>query len=277
MSLAVLGPAAPPSLHVMTFNVRRRMNGVTWPPADRWSIRRPRLEALLRDERPTILGAQEVLPDQAEAVRDALGATYRIVGHGRHPGPRGEGCPLFYDDARLELVDWRQAALSDRPDEAGSTSWGNVIPRVFVQAGFRDRMTSRTFTVINTHLDVFSARARQRAAEELHAVISAQPSPAILLGDLNAGPTSAPWTTLLSHGVLRDAWSEADARLSPEWGTFAGYRRPRPGRRIDAILVSPGVEVRRAAINARPIDGGWPSDHLPVQALVTIAASKGTK
>jgi endonuclease/exonuclease/phosphatase family metal-dependent hydrolase len=277
MSLTLVGPAAPPSLHVMTFNVRRRMNGVTWPPADRWSVRRPRVEALLRDERPTILGAQEVLPDQAEAIRDALGVSYRVIGYGRHPGPRGEGCPLFYDESRLELVDWRQAALSDRPDEAGSMSWGNAIPRVYVQAGFRDRMTSRRFTVVNTHLDAFSARARQRAAEELHAVISVQPTPAVLLGDLNAGPTSSPWATLLSHGVMTDAWAEADTRLSPEWGTFSGYRRPRPGRRIDAILVSPGVQVRRAAINARRIDGGWPSDHLPVQALVMIAASKAAK
>lgn len=274
MSAPLLGPAAPPYLHVMTLNVRRRMNALTWPPADRWSVRRPRMEALLRQERPSILGAQEVLPDQAIAIRDALGSSYRFAGHGRHPGPRGEACPVFYDDARLELREWQQVALSDRPDEPGSTSWGNVIPRVFVRATFRDRMTSMEVTVVNTHLDVFSARARQRAAEELHRVAAAQLRPVVLLGDLNAGPASAPWNALLSSERLMDAWTVAEARLSPEWGTYGGYRRPRRGRRIDALLVSRGVHVRRAAINGSRLDGGWPSDHLPVQALLTIPSPK---
>ncbi len=277
MNGPLLGPAAPPYLHVMTFNVRRPMNGITWPPADRWASRRPRMQTLLDEERPTILGAQEVLPAQARVIRDALGSGYRFVGHGRMPGPRGEACPIFYDTQRLELMSWRQRALSDRPDEPGSTSWGNVIPRVFVHASFRDRMTSREFTVINTHLDVFSARARQRGAEELHEMVAGQPLPAILLGDLNAGPTSPPWTTLLSHGILTDAWFAAEARLSPEWGTFAGYRRPRRGRRIDAILVTPEVQVRRVGINGRRFDGGWPSDHLPVQAALTIPGRTGTR
>lgn len=277
MNGPLLGPAAPPYLHVMTFNVRRPMNRITWPPADRWASRRPRMQTLLDEERPTILGAQEVLPAQARVIRDALGSGYRFVGHGRMPGPRGEACPIFYDTQRLELMSWRQRALSDRPDEPGSTSWGNVIPRVFVHASFRDRMTSREFTVINTHLDVFSARARQRGAEELHEIVADQPLPAILLGDLNAGPTSPLWTTLLSHGILTDAWFAAEARLSPEWGTFAGYRRPRRGRRIDAILVTPEVQVRRAAINGRRFDGGWPSDHLPVQAALTIPGRTGTR
>lgn len=277
MSGPLLGPAAPPYLHVMTFNVRRRMDALTWPPADRWSVRRPRLAALLTQERPTILGAQEVLPDQATAIRDALGASYRFVGHGRRPGPRGEACPIFYDEARLELLDWRQRALSDRPDERGSTSWGNVIPRVFVQATFRDRITSQEIMVVNTHLDVFSARARQRAAEELNRVVAGEQRPSLLLGDLNAGPSSAPWSALLSAGRLTDAWVAAEGQLSPEWGTFGGYRAPKRGRRIDAVLASPDVHVRRIGINMHRHDGGWPSDHFPVQALITVPAARESR
>lgn len=272
MNGPLLGPAAPPSVHVMSYNVRRPMGGITWPPCDRWASRRARMGALLGEESPTILGAQEVLPAQAAMIRAALGPSYRFVGHGRLPGPRGEACPIFYDEQRLDLLSWRQRALSDRPDEPGSASWGNLIPRVFVQAVFRDRMTSREFSIVNTHLDVFSARARQRGAEELHRIVADQTLPTILLGDLNSGPNSAPWMTLLARDVLRDAWATADAHLSPEWATFAGYRRPRRGRRIDAVLVSPGVQVRRAAINGRRFDGGWPSDHLPMQAHLTLPA-----
>jgi endonuclease/exonuclease/phosphatase family metal-dependent hydrolase len=272
MTAPLIGPVAAPDLQVMTFNVRRRVTGPTWPPADHWSVRRPRLEALLRQERPTVLGAQEVMPDQAVAIRDALGASYRFVGHGRRAGPRGEACPVFYDGERLELREWRQSALSDRPDDPGSTTWGNVFPRVVVHARFRDRATSREIVVVNTHLDVFSARARRRAAQELHRMVTDQPLPVVLLGDLNAGPTSAPWRLLLAGHELADAWTAAEALCTPEWGTYGGYRPPRPGRRIDAILVTPGMQVRRAGINAHRIGGGWPSDHFPVQAVVRLAA-----
>lgn len=273
MTVPLIGPVPSPDLHVMTFNVRRRLSFPTWPPADRWSARHPRLEALLSTERPTVLGAQEVLPDQAVKIRDALGGSSRFVGHGRHAGPRGEACPVFYDDDRLELLEWRQNALSDRPDQPGSTSWGNVIPRVAVQARFRDRTTSRQFVVINTHLDAFSARSRNRAAEALRRAVIAQPLPVVLLGDLNAGPTSDPWGALLAGDALADAWTTAEERLSPEWGTYGRYRPPRPGRRIDAILVSPGVQVRRAAINTHRVAGGWPSDHFPVQAVMRLAGT----
>lgn len=269
-TVPLIGPTPAPELHTMTLNVRRRMEGRLVRKADRWSIRRPRLAALLQQERPTILGTQEALPDQASAIRDALGPTYRFVGHGRQAGARGEGCPLFYDTERLTLLGARQVALSDRPDAPGSTSWGAVIPRVAVYATFRDRVTGAELLVVNTHLDVFSARARVRAAETIRREIAAQARPAVVLGDLNAAPHTPPWDALTAETTLVDAWTTADARLSPEWATYGGYRDPRPGRRIDAILVSPAVPVPRIVINSRSFAGGWPSDHLPVQAVLRV-------
>ncbi len=54
-------------------------------------------------------------------------------------------------------------------------------------------------------------------------------------------------------------------------GTFANYRAPRPDRaRIDWIVVTPDVGVERAAINTFRHEDVWPSDHLPVQAVVTV-------
>ena len=275
MSDLLIGATEAPDLHVMTFNVRRRMGALTWPPADRWRIRQPRLEALLQQERPTILGTQEALPDQAVTIRNALGPGYRFVGHGRQrgpQGPRGEGCPVYFDAERMQLRAWRQIALSDRPDEPGSTSWGNVIPRVAVLATLRDRATGADLLVVNTHLDVFSARARLRAAQEIHRIVADQPLPAIVLGDANAGPDSPPIRALLDDGILTDAWTRAETHDTPEWSTYGGYREPRRGRRIDALLVSPDIRVRRVAINGRRIDGGWPSDHLPVQAVLQTLA-----
>lgn len=272
MIAALLGTPSATELHVMTLNIRRDLGALAWPRADRWETRRPRLTALLRTEQPDVLGVQEALPAQAAAVCAALGPSFRHIGHGRLPGPRGEGCPLFYDADRLELRTWRQIALSRTPDRSGSRSWLSVTPRVAVEASFRDRRTDAMLTVLNTHLDAFSPWARLRQAQAVHDVAAASAAPVILLGDINASAGSAAWRALEADDVLRDSWTAAVSRRTPAWGTFAGYRTPRRGRRIDGILVSPALPVRRAGIDARQYGGGWPSDHLPVHALIDPAS-----
>ena len=276
----IVGPVTPPDLHIMTFNVRRRLGLLALRRADRWRRRGPVLRALLMSEQPSLLGVQEALPDQAAAIVQALDAPhparrYRFVGHGRSPGPRGEGCPIFFDSGRLDLRDWTQTALSDEPELPGSRSWGNLIPRILVRAVFRDRATRAEFVVYNTHLDPFSPASSVRAATEIRGAAAGQHHPVIVLGDLNATVGSQTIEALLAGDVLRDAWHTAEERLTPEWATYANYRAPRAvaGRsrgRIDWIAASPLVRVRRAAIGGRQIDGDWASDHLPVHAVVRV-------
>lgn len=268
---ALIGPAAPPALHVMSWNVRRRIDLFTLRAADRWGNRAPRARALLGTERPTLLGAQEALADQAEFLRESLGADYRSLGQGRGAGGRGEGCPTLYDAERLELLDWDQAALSDTPSRPGSVSWGNLFPRILVSAEFRDRATSMRFLVVNTHLDHLSGRSRLRSARAIRELIAARGLPAVVTGDLNAGASSAPLRALLADGMLVDSWAAAHNRDSQQWDTFSNYRAPRRRRgRIDWILTSPGLQVARAAINPHQYSGGWASDHLPVQAVLRL-------
>ena len=267
---ALIGVATAPALHVMTFNVRRRLP-LSIRRADRWTGRRRAVDALLTLEQPTVLGVQEAMPGQADAVADALGARYRRLGHGRDSRGRGEGCPLFWDAERLELLSGTQLALSPTPAVAGSRGWGNPVPRVVVVARLRDRLTSRELTVVNTHLDVFSRRSRLHAARWLRGVLTTGTTAGIILGDMNARPDSATARELWVGG-LRDAWPAADVRLTPEWATFADYRAPRRGARIDWIGVTSGVQVDAIGINAFRTDVGWPSDHLPVQARVRVCS-----
>lgn len=272
--LPLVGPVEPPALHVMTFNIRRRMNGVAWRRADRWRHRAGAVRALLQREQPTLVGVQEAMPDQADAVLAALGSAYRFVGRGHGRRLSGEGCPIFFDAERLELLYWDQTALSDHPREAGSRSWGNLIPRIVVTARFRDRRTGSTFTALNTHLDPFSPRSRVRSVDALRTMVGHGPT--ILTGDLNAGEGSRTLRALLDDGGLQDAWTAAARRLTASVGTFAGYRPPRPSRaRIDWIVVTPDVRVASAGINTFRHAGVWPSDHLPVQAVVAIPAGRG--
>lgn len=266
-----------PDLHVMSFNIRRRFERVTWPPADRWPMRKQRLRTFLGANRPHLLGAQEVLPDQARWVQDALGSSYGRIGEGRGKARDGEGTPLFFDRDRIEVEDWEQVMLSDTPAVPGSTGWGNTIPRVAVIAQLRDRATDARFTFVNTHFDAFSRRARRRSARWLHDLAAARERALLFTADINAHVRSTELSGMFADGLLVDTWSYAPVRHSAEWGTFNNYRRPKLGaRRIDAILASPDVGVRAVGIDPRPTGTQWPSDHLPVQAVVRIPTGAGS-
>lgn len=268
---SLVGPVEPPDLHVMSFNIRRPGDGLTWPPADRWRHRQAPVASLLAASRPDLVCLQEAVPRQMRVVEAALGPRWRSVGYGRGRRLTGEGCPIVFDTGRLDLLAWRQHALSDRPERPGSRSWGNFIPRIAVAARFRDRATGAVFGVVNTHLDPFSWRSRVRSIEYLRSILGSLPT--IVTGDMNAGDGSKTMRAWLADDRLTDTWTAARRRLSAAVGSFGGYRAPRPnGARIDRILVTGGVQVDRAAIDSRTYAGGWPSDHLPVQAVVRVLA-----
>ncbi|WP_336659882.1 endonuclease/exonuclease/phosphatase family protein [Leucobacter sp. USHLN153] len=265
-------PAPAEALRVMTFNIRRKIR--TWRREDRWRVRKPRVRAVLQRERPAVLGVQEALAGQARWVLESLGPGYRMIGRGRDADGQGEGCPVYFDNDRVELLDWRQIALSATPETPGSRAWGNLVPRVAVVADFRDRLTGEPFRFVNTHLDQLSSHSRVHSAELLRQTLSSHGAPAILTGDFNTPPGSRPITVLLEGGALRDAWREARLRTSPEYRSFANYRTPRPGRRIDWIVVTEGVAVDRIGMLGEPVLGGWASDHLPIVADVRLGAGE---
>jgi len=255
----------------MSFNLRRAIDGPLLPRRERWSVRSSAVRAVLRSERPTVLGLQEALPRSLRVVMDALGAQHRALGHGRGHAGTGEGTPLVYDAERLEVEFWEQRALSDHFDVPGSRTWGNLIPRTLVRAEFRDRATGARFVVINTHLDPFSARSRRRSAEAIATLTAAGELPVLVLGDFNADLRATSLRPLFAAGAVSDSWVSTQRRLTPEWGSFVVGRRPRlRGRRIDGVLTTSDVSVRATGLNTRTVDGIRPSDHLPVQALVRL-------
>jgi endonuclease/exonuclease/phosphatase family metal-dependent hydrolase len=97
--------------------------------------------------------------------------------------------------------------------------------------------------------------------------------PTIVTGDFNsAAQDSGAYRTLVEDGPLVDTWDAAEEQLTPAWGTFPGYEDPvEGGDRIDWVLTIDGLVTTRAAINVwRDASGAYPSDHAPVQALITL-------
>jgi len=272
----LVGPVSAPELHVMTYNIRRRLTRVLSRRPDRWATRKGLVNRILAVEQPTLLGVQEALVEQVDVVADALGPSYRWVGLGRDPAGTGERCPIFYDSRRLELTEWKQRALSATPELRGSRTWGNATRRILVSAAFTDIATGARLLAFNTHFDHLSPRSRHESARFIvhlvEAVQTAEPASSVVVtGDFNAAQHSAVHRLLTAGGVLNDAWDAAVEQLTPQWGTFSNYRPRRiGGKRIDLILVGHGVDVLRTGINAVRFDGRAASDHEPVQAVLRL-------
>ena len=257
----------------MSFNLRR---GSTTTP-NSWAERRPVVAKLLRREQPTVLGTQEGLYGQLKDIRRDLPDHYDWIGVGRGGGSHDEFMAVFHDARRLEPLEFEHFWLSDTPDVIGSRSWGNRTIRMVTWVRFADLRTGTEFVFVNTHFDHESEESRQRSAVLLRDRIGgfAPDLPIVVTGDFNTpAGISASYDTLVTSAGLTDTWTAAAERTGPLYATFHGYGPLVPdGARIDWILTR-DVSVHAAAINTFTHDGRYPSDHLPVQALITLTARR---
>ncbi|WP_030566525.1 endonuclease/exonuclease/phosphatase family protein [Streptomyces aureocirculatus] len=255
-------------LEVMSFNLRYA--GAT--PPNTWADRRPVTRELLRRARPHVVGSQEGLYGQVLDIAEDLGKDYDWVGTGRAGGSRDEFMTVFYDRRRLTPVAYDHFWLSDTPDVIGSNTWGGGSIRMVTWVRFLDRRTDDEFYFLNTHLDNHSQYARTRAAHLIadRVTVLDRSLPLIVTGDFNVAAHRNPvYDTMLGAGLV-DTWDAADER-SKQYATFHGYKPLVPdGDRIDWILVTPEARVHAAAINTFSLGGQFPSDHLPVQASLTL-------
>ncbi|WP_191295710.1 endonuclease/exonuclease/phosphatase family protein [Lentzea cavernae] len=251
------------TLSVMSLNLRFAS---TVEP-NSWPTRRPVMAEFLRQELPALIGTQEGLYGQISDVAHDLPDQYDWIGVGRHGGSHDEFMAIFFDTRRLQPLEFDHEWLSDTPKLVGSRSWGNNVIRMVTWVRFADRETGKQFVAVNTHFDHESANARLRSAEVVRDRLHAQQLPVVLTGDFNDVPGSPPYTVLTAE--LTDTWL-AGPQTTPAYGTFHGFGPLIPdGPRIDWILTR-GATVEAAAINTFHRDGQFPTDHLPIQALISF-------
>ena len=264
----MLSTAAAAPLRVMSFNLR---NDDPRDGENGWPVRFPRIAETLHFYRPDVLGCQEAFDRQVKKLADAL-PNYKWVGVGRDDGKtKGEYSPIFYNAARLEVVDSGTFWLSPTPEKIGSVGWDAVLPRIATWARFRDKQDGgREFLVFNAHLDHVGETARSESAKLIVAKAAkiAAGLPLIVTGDFNSGPDTGAYKTMAEH--LTDSRAIAKTVLGPAgtFGTFGTTGKPSP--RIDYIFVSAGITVPRFATLTQEWDGKHASDHFPILADVEL-------
>jgi endonuclease/exonuclease/phosphatase family metal-dependent hydrolase len=280
-ALAADGPApngdSAAMLRVLTFNIRYNNPG-DGPNA--WPLRRDWVAEIIRERKTDLVGMQEALPGQIADLEERL-PEYAWYGVGRDDGKHGgEHTPIFYRKDRLERLDQGAFWLSETPEKPGSKSWDTAITRVAVWLKLKDRKTGQTFFAFNTHFDHRGQEARRESAKltlrKIHEI--AGDAPVVLTGDFNGTPDSPPYKLLTAEPEtdgafrLRDAFSASANQPRGPTGTWNGFDRIVPGRRIDYILVTPMVQVVSHTTIDESRDERFPSDHLPVLAEVRVAA-----
>jgi endonuclease/exonuclease/phosphatase family metal-dependent hydrolase len=256
-------------LRVMTYNLRYASD----TPPHAWPQRLPVAVAMLGTVKPDVIGMQEALWRQVRDLEEALPA-YGWIGLGRDGGSQGEFMAIFFLKARLEPLVFDHFWLSDKPNEIGSTSWGNSNRRMVTWVLLRDKKTNRRFYFWNTHFDHEVQLAREKSAALVLKRVALLPAevPVVLVGDFNADHAANPvYGMLVNKRALTDTWVSAEKR-GKLFGTFHGYKPPRPGAsRIDWILTRGSIRTVRTQIVTYQQNGQTPSDHFPVVADLVLA------
>ena len=187
-----------------------------------------------------------------------------------------------YNNKKLELLDKGYVWMSKTEDiyyEKPAPAYGKVgsPARTCIWTKFKHKETGKIFWVFVTHLPTNSQGGQENMAKVLNRFTQQKVGndPAILIGDMNANPSSETYATLTR------SWTDGNTQ---NWGTMSGsssnyyyptatYSNNRPDRRIDHLMTRgcTAKNYRRTIITYKVGNEDWcPSDHLPVTATVTI-------
>lgn len=231
-----------------------------------WAQRREAVAAVLRRQRPDVVALQEVWQDQLTDLRERLPA-FAWIGK-RVAG--GEHTPVGCRHERVAVTDWGVFALSETPG-TNRPGWDARFPRFVTRAGLRTAGGDH-LTAFAVHLDHEAERARLEGAALVGDRAAATDGPVVVAGDLNSEPGEPAHRALTAGAGLRDARTVAASTDGRHRDTYVGFEPDDDPGRLDHVLVSPGIDVRRFAVDVVDGDDRPPtaSDHRPVVADLVV-------
>lgn len=273
VAMPVAARAGDDRYSAMTYNIRLDLAS---DGADAWPHRRDAVVAILRYHAPDIVGMQEVLLHQKQALEADL-PDYAFVGVARDDGrAAGEFSPLGYRRDRFVALGSGTFWLSPTPGVPGK-GWDAAYPRIATWARLRDRRTRATILALNTHFDHVGEEARRESAALIRRWVAThrrRGDGVIVLGDFNS-PTSSAAHAAITAGpaaeALRDARRVTCTEPFGPPGTFTGFDIARADAApIDHVFVSANIAVLRHATLTYHRGGRLPSDHYPVIAHLRL-------
>ena len=261
------------SIVIMSANIRRQEKFVNFNKMDmgthRWWKRAQYYLENIKTVAPDILGAQEVQAGQYEFLTSHLEGYGSVVCYRDKKGSRSESCPIFYNEARFELLDSGTFWLSDTPDVM-STYEESSEHRIATFVKLKDKSTGITIAVYNTHPDWGSVEARIKQLSVIAArAKESDADKTIVLGDLNSDRTLPGGNEGLApiENFLKD--SKTFPGMTDYGATFNGYGIDPDGPMgLDYIFLPEETTVLEVGKVDKIYGGVYPSDHYPIYAQV---------
>ena len=260
-------------LNVMTFNIRLNIKSDS---LNAWPYRKDNAASQVKFHHVHILGVQEALHDQMMDLSQSL-HRYKYTGVGRDDGKtKGEYSAIFYDTARLKLIQSSTFWLSLTPEVPGSKSWDAAITRIVTWAKFRDIASKRTWFVFNTHFDHMGKEARKESAKLLKQRVKdiAGAESVIIMGDFNSKPSDDPIKILVEAGDPDRFIDTKAISVTPHYGpqgTFNAFTsKETDNEPIDFIFIKGKWKVLQHATISQTWGGRFSSDHFPVFAKLSF-------
>jgi endonuclease/exonuclease/phosphatase family metal-dependent hydrolase len=257
-------------IRVVTFNIRVAVDeGI-----NSWDNRKELVASIIETYRADIVGLQEALKTQLEDLNKLL-PDFAWVGVGRDDGAEeGEYAAIFYNKKRFEVLEDSTFWLSETPDKP-SIGWDAALKRVVTWAKLRDKITGKIFYHFNTHFDYKGVMARLESANLLNDRVAevAGKTPAIVTGDFNFKSDFGGYKILTGgrKNYLFDTQKIAKVDSSGSNITYNRFGQfLEEGNKIDYIFIKNNIEVDKHKIIMDTFDGRYPSDHMPVLAVLRI-------
>lgn len=264
--LSMAQPKKDIACNIITYNIR--MNTAS-DGENAWPLRKDKVAALLKFHQADIFNVQEALAEQMDDLKKSF-PDFDVVGAGRDDGKAaGEFMAIFFRKGRFEKLADGMFWLNEHPDKPGLGWDAPSDIRDVTWVKLKDKLTGKTFYVLNTHFDHRGVIAREESAKLILKFIRRENKenlPLILTGDFNCVKNSVPVQLILEE--LSDAQDKSLTQPYGPQGTASGFNVKVVTKKIDFVFVNDPVIVLRHGILSDSYGLFYPSDHLPVLAEI---------
>lgn len=256
-------------MKVVSFNIRC---DYSQDKENSFSYRKEKILKKINDEKPDIIGFQEVLPHVQEWLRNNLNE-YMVVGCGRDEDLKDEYMTLALRRDTIELYGLDIFWLSTTPRiRASRYEEQSICPRTCAVATIKAKGIETPIRVYNTHLDHEGMLARKLGLQQILIRMAEDRTiekyPVILMGDFNAEPDSEELSELKTSKVpLVDTAKDLGI-------TYHEYGNEKAFVKIDYLLISDELGYEKSYLWKDCENGVYLSDHYPVCAEVDLVVRR---
>lgn len=249
------------SFKIMSLNLLT--SGANIPGNPPFNIRITAIKSMLEEYTPDIIGVQELTDSMFPYLKDILNK-YAIFGESRHSLLSDEYSSILFNKDKYELIEGKTLWLSDTVTKKGSKYLLSQFPRIVTYVYLKDKLTNKTFTVFNTHLDANFPFIRTKQAIILSKIIHKyqQGDFTLLCGDFNCTRLS-PALRILSKRLKDLSYDEMGSTLRGNVGSLLYKHLP-----IDHIFISDNLSIDEVNKITSSYNTIYPTDHYPVIANI---------